>query len=162
MPNPVEGWTDNKYYSFIRSALRKAWLKYPNRYRALNNARLPYKLVRKGRRVYGYECNCCKGEFTTSNVVVDHIEPCGKLLSYEDFPEFVSNLFCELDNLQVLCKTCHYDKTCEERGINPLMASFRKMKAKAQKEELKKHGLPIGKNLKERIAIYKEWLDEQS
>lgn len=160
MSSQVDGWTDSKYFSFIRSALRKAWLKYPNRYRALNEARLPEKVIRKGRRVYVYECNCCKGEFTTSNVVVDHIEPCGRLETYEDFPSLVSNMFCELEGLQVLCKQCHYEKTMDERGINPLMAAFKKLKAKAQREELKKLNLPEGKNLKERIAIYKEWLDE--
>ena len=30
---------------------------------------------------------------------------------YDDLPKFVETLFCEQDNLQVLCKTCHDEKT---------------------------------------------------
>jgi 5-methylcytosine-specific restriction endonuclease McrA len=37
------------------------------------------------------------------------------LKCYDDLPSFVSNLFCEADNLQVLCKSCHKTKTAEER-----------------------------------------------
>jgi len=158
MSSPVEQWTDNKYYSFIRSALRKAWLKYPNRYKTLNEARLPHKIVRRGKRCYCYECVECGGEHLGSNVVVDHIHPCGKLLSYDDFPLFVSNLFCGMDDLQVMCKPCHNIKTMEERGLNPHMVKFKKQKAKAQKEFLASLNLPEGKNAKERIEIYKEHL----
>jgi 5-methylcytosine-specific restriction endonuclease McrA len=37
------------------------------------------------------------------------------LKTYNDLPAFVKNLFCEEDNLQVLCKPCHDVKTKEER-----------------------------------------------
>jgi hypothetical protein len=37
------------------------------------------------------------------------------LKCYDDLPSFVSTLFCESDNLQVLCKQCHKAKTAEER-----------------------------------------------
>ena len=158
MSNPVDTWTDSKYYSFIRSALRKAWLKYPNRYKTLNEARLPHKIVRRGKRCYCYECKECGGEHLGSNVVVDHIDKCGKLLDYKDFPLFISNLFCGMEGLQVLCKPCHHIKTMEERGINPYMATFKKKKASVQKAFLESLGLPEGKNSKERIETYKEYL----
>ena len=156
MSNPVDNWTDARYFSFIRSALRKMWLKYPNRFKALNAARLPHKGIRRGKRVYLYECASCGSENTTSNVTVDHIKPCGSLRSYDDLTPFCSNLLCDLDGLQVLCKKCHHNKTLEERGINPEVAAFRKLKAGKQKERLVALGLREGNNAKERIAIFEE------
>lgn len=159
MSNPVENWTDSRYWGFIRSALRKAWSKYPNKFKALNAARLPEKGIRRGKRVYLYECASCKNEFTTSQVVVDHIKPCGSLRNADDLAPFVTGLFCEQDNLQVLCKKCHNIKSLEERGIDPRMAAFRKLKAAKQKEFLAKLKLKEGSNAKERIAIYQKHLD---
>lgn len=158
MSNPVDGWTDARFFSFIRSALRRAWTKFPNKFRAINAARLPQKGLRKGRRVYLYKCHSCKDSFTTSQITVDHIVPCGSLRSFDDLPKFVSNLFCSIDNLQVLCKKCHHLKTMEERGINPEVAAFKKLKAGKQKERLKSMGLSEGHNAKERIKIFEESL----
>jgi 5-methylcytosine-specific restriction endonuclease McrA len=161
MSNSVEGWTDAKYWSFIRSALRRSWNRFPNKFRALNAAKLPKKGVRKGRKVFLYECEGCKGEFTTSQVTVDHISPCGSLRGWDDLVPFTSSLFCEVDNLQVLCKKCHHEKTMAERGIDPRMANFKKLKASKQKELLTDLKLREGSNAKERIDIYQRWLDEQ-
>ena len=35
---------------------------------------------------------------------VDHINAAGSLRSSKDLPGFVERLFCEVDNLQVLCE----------------------------------------------------------
>jgi len=48
-------------------------------------------------------------------VQVDHIIPAGTLRKYDDLPQFVKNMFCEADGLQVLCKPCHQLKTNAER-----------------------------------------------
>jgi hypothetical protein len=48
-------------------------------------------------------------------VSVDHIIPAGSLRSFSDLPQFVEILFCEADNLQVLCHACHGRKTLNER-----------------------------------------------
>jgi hypothetical protein len=49
-------------------------------------------------------------------VAVDHIVPAGQLRSFDDLPKFVEILFCEADNLQVLCHACHGRKTLNERN----------------------------------------------
>jgi 5-methylcytosine-specific restriction endonuclease McrA len=49
------------------------------------------------------------------NINVDHICPAGSLKSAQDLPGFVERLFCEIDNLQILCSSCHDKKTKEER-----------------------------------------------
>jgi len=41
--------------------------------------------------------------------------PAGTLTCAQDLPGFVERLFCEVDNLQVLCEACHNIKTQAER-----------------------------------------------
>ena len=107
-------WTTARYFSFIRSALRKAWNKYPVKYHVKAKASRPYRGPDK-RRKKEFQCNVCKGWFADKEVAVDHIQPCGSLKAYEDLPQFVATLFCEEDNLQVICTACHSIKTQEER-----------------------------------------------
>ena len=64
---------------------------------------------------YEYKCNKCKKWFKSTEVQVDHIESAGTLTEYSHLPGFVKRLFCEADNLQVLCKPCHANKTIEDR-----------------------------------------------
>ncbi len=107
--------TSARYFGFIRSALRRAWTRYPVRYQALDMAKQPYKGKDK-RTKWVYKCASCKKLFKSTEVQVDHITPAGTLKTYSDLPKFVKNLFCEADNLQVLCKTCHNVKTKEDRS----------------------------------------------
>ena len=107
-------WTTARYFGFIRSALRRAWTKYPVRYQVMDSARQPYTGKDK-RTKWVYKCAECKKLYKSTEVQVDHIKPAGTLRCYDDLPAFVSTLFCEKDNLQVLCKECHAEKTKEER-----------------------------------------------
>jgi 5-methylcytosine-specific restriction endonuclease McrA len=107
-------WTTARYFSFIRSGLRRMWTRYPVKFQVMNKASRPYKGEDK-RRKKEYLCNVCKGWFAGKEVAVDHIQPCGSLKSYEDLPRFVSTLFCEENNLQVICTACHSIKTQKER-----------------------------------------------
>lgn len=89
---------------FIISALRKIWLRDPNRNQCLKNAR-----VSRG----CYCCNVCKKIFSRNEVHIDHISPIGKFINWDIF---IMRLFCNLDNLQVLCKdVCHKQKSKLER-----------------------------------------------
>ena len=99
-------WTEARYWSFIRSALRMAWQKYPVKWQVKKAAARPSQLNDK-RTKFEYQCSECGGWFKGKETEVDHIEPAGELKSYEDLPRFVENLFCEADNLRVLCKKCH-------------------------------------------------------
>ena len=69
----------------------------------------------EGKTVKMYTCAICKEDHRAVDVQVDHIKPAGSLKTHEDLVTFVPNLFCGLDGLQVLCKTCHDIKTKEER-----------------------------------------------
>lgn len=106
-------WTESRYFQFIRSALRKAFSRYPVKFDVLNKGR---KAVTGKRHRWEYQCASCKKWFKSTEVQVDHKEPAGSLKSYEDLPGFVRRLFCEEDGLQILCKPCHKIKTAEERA----------------------------------------------
>ena len=55
-----------------------------------------------------YQCASCGGWWIKRDIQVDHILPAGNM---DDMNAFISRLFCEADNLQVLCKGCHGAKT---------------------------------------------------
>jgi 5-methylcytosine-specific restriction endonuclease McrA len=73
-------------------------------------ARRAYKGPNK-RQKFEYQCALCQNWFAEKNINVDHISPAGSLNSAQDLPGFVERLFCEQDNLQVLCTACHDVKT---------------------------------------------------
>lgn len=105
-------WTESEYWSFLRGVLRQAVRRYPVKHAVKQQAR---RVVKGKRWKYEYKCAACEGWFKDSRVEVDHITPAGSLKSYEDLPRFVATLYCEADNLQVLCKECHRDKTNREK-----------------------------------------------
>ena len=145
MSNPVESWTDARFWSFIRSALRRAWSKYPNKYKVLNAAKQRKENTR-GKQKYEYKCACCSGFYAGKNVSVDHITPAGTLRCFDDLADFCAKLFCSVEGLQVLCYACHAAKTNEERGIIPDISKFKNSNAEEQKMKLKKLGLENGSN----------------
>lgn len=99
-------WTEARYFSFIRSALRSAFQKWGPKHEAK-------KLAKRGYNQY--ECAHCGEIYGNKDTEVDHIEPAGSLKAYEDLPAFVERMFCEVDGFQVLCKACHQVKTNAER-----------------------------------------------
>ena len=105
-------WTEARYWQFIRSALRQAYSRYPVKFQVKKEAE---RTVEGCRHKYEYKCAECSGWFTNKEIQVDHIEPAGKLSSYEDIAGFAERLFCEADGMQVLCLECHQSKTNAER-----------------------------------------------
>ena len=96
-------YTEAGYFGFIRSGLRQKSMRWPPKYDVMNKAKRPYTGPDK-RRKFEYLCNGCKQWCAGKEVAVDHIKECGSLKSYDDLAQFVETLFCEEDNLQVLCK----------------------------------------------------------
>ena len=106
-------WTEARYRGFIVSALRSATRRWPPKYERIKDAYCGTKRnKRTGRDAKHYSCATCGGEFPQREVQVDHIEPIGTCPTWD---EFIEKLFCEKDNLQVVCKPCHKIKTKEER-----------------------------------------------
>jgi hypothetical protein len=99
-------WTQARFWTFIRSALRAAWTKYPVKARVLNKAKRKYTGDNK-RRKWSYLCAQCNLLFKGDQVNVHHKEEVGQLKCYADLPEFVRKMFCGEGDLEVLCKKCH-------------------------------------------------------
>lgn len=106
--------TEAEFWSMIRSALRQKsrWWKPISLVK--QKARRAYKGTNK-RQKWEYQCSQCEKWHPDSNIEVDHIIPAGTLRCYDDLKGFVERLFCEEDNLRVLCKPCHKEVTKEQR-----------------------------------------------
>lgn len=106
--------TESMFWSFIRSGLRQKsrWWKPITECKL--KARKAYKGPNK-RQKFEYQCNSCKKWFPDKKINVDHIVGAGSLNCSNDLAGFIDRLFCEQDNLQVLCETCHNTKTQLEK-----------------------------------------------
>jgi 5-methylcytosine-specific restriction endonuclease McrA len=109
--------TEAAYWSKIRSILRQGMRYWKPITECKKQAKRKYT-GNNSKQKWEYQCANCKGWFADKETSVDHIIPCGSLKSYEDLPDFVRKLTCEIDGLQVLCKPCHNDKTQSERRDN--------------------------------------------
>lgn len=91
---------------FLRNQIRKIFHKWPAYWETIKEAR-----VERGKYL-------CKGYGKEAHIIgakgfnIDHIDPIGPL---EDWNIWLERLFCDKDNLQLLCKDCHSKKTKDER-----------------------------------------------
>ena len=113
-------WTEAQFNSFIKNQLRASTRKWGPIADMMKDARVSRGV---------YLCNGCKEEVPAStkdevtgkrvkNVLVDHINPIiDPYTGFTTWDECIDRMFCESDNLQVLCHRCHTEKTNEERAI---------------------------------------------
>lgn len=115
-------WTEAKYFSTIRSALRKAFQYYKPMQEALNLASRPYVGTNKLQKKE-FQCNECKQWFKRTDVQIDHIQELGELRSYSDIVPFIQRLTTEnVNDYQILCKKpCHLNKTLKARDERKLL-----------------------------------------
>lgn len=107
-------WTEARFRGFVVSALRSASRRWPPKYERLADSFIGVRVNKKtGRQCKHYSCAICKEAFPQREVQVDHKDPIGSTSSWD---EFIEKLFCEKDNLQVVCKPCHKAKTKKERA----------------------------------------------
>jgi len=107
--------TESAFWSFIRSALRQKSRFWKPITQCKMKSRRAYKGPLK-RQKFEYQCKECLNWFPDKKINVDHILPAGSLRCANDLPGFVERLFCEVDNLQVLCEICHNKKTQDEKS----------------------------------------------
>lgn len=110
-------WTVSRFNSFVKGALRSASIKWPPKYKCLNAAKVGKKINWKTNRIAEhYKCNSCLKEFPAKEVQVDHIKPViDPTEGFINWDTVINNMFCEADNLQVVCKPCHLIKTKAEK-----------------------------------------------
>ena len=110
-------WTEARFRAFVISALRAYMKRFPPKWKALKEAAVGKKInKRSGRQAEHYLCASCGGFFIARDVQVDHINPVvSPEEGFQDWWTYINRLYCEVDNLQVLCKECHKEKTAAER-----------------------------------------------
>jgi 5-methylcytosine-specific restriction endonuclease McrA len=109
-------WTEGRYKGFITGVLRSGMRRWPPKWECLKSACTGQKVNKKTKRLAKhFRCNECKRDFPQKSVQVDHINPVGSCSTWD---EYIERLFCEADNLQVLCKPCHKKKTNSDNQTN--------------------------------------------
>ena len=106
-------WTEARYWSAVRSCLRRGFRHWKPATEAKINARRANQSENK-RLKWEYLCANCKEWWADRDIQVDHITPVGSLRRLEDLSGFVERLTPE-EGFQVLCKKCHKEKTNNER-----------------------------------------------
>lgn len=120
-------WTEARYESFIKSALRRASVRWPPRYLALKDAYVGKKInPETGRMAMHYECVMCVSHLPAKQVEVNHKEPIVPITGFDSWDGVIARLFCEKDKLEVLCKPCHRIITKEENDARREYAKSKK------------------------------------
>lgn len=114
-------WTEARFKSFIKGNLRSATRKWAPIQQCKKNAHVARGL---------YRCANCHRDVpaTTidpvkrkriSNIMVDHIKPIvDPDVGFTTWDEVIEGMFCEISNLQLLCRQCHDEKCAEEKLIS--------------------------------------------
>lgn len=101
--------------NFVRSALRRASMRWKPKNNVLNAAKTERKInPRTGRLKWFYICNICKKE--VDKVELDHIKPVVPLdAKKRNWDRFIKNLLCDESGFQAICTSCHGIKTAKEQ-----------------------------------------------
>jgi 5-methylcytosine-specific restriction endonuclease McrA len=109
--------------SAIRSAVRRTFSRSPMVREVMLKVRRerPWTLkdgsIAKKPRVE-YQCSNCQQWHMGKDIQVDHAIPVvDPEVGFVDWNTFIERLFCPQENLSVLCKTCHENKTNSEKAV---------------------------------------------
>jgi hypothetical protein len=102
----------NRDFSRAKQSIRRAFMQSELRRQALAKFK-----VGPGQ----YLCNQCKAILKYKDIYADHIIPVTPPeTGFIDFNELYSRTFCDIDNIQGLCKPCHKSKTLAENALRKI------------------------------------------
>lgn len=106
--------------TWVKGVLRRASLSWPARAECIRLAR-----VDRGQ----YKCAMCGEIFKQKEIQVDHINPVVDAVDgFTGWDDYITSLFCDVENLAAVCRNCHDSKTQME-------VQMRKMSRAKRKEE---------------------------
>lgn len=160
--------TESSFMSFLRGGIRRSlWSRSPikleflkSRKKRIANPNPKGKL----KEVFGATCEICKKDFPMKDIEVDHKKGGHSLKTIDDIQKFVEGIVCvSFDDLAILCKSCHKNKTHGERkGVTLEQATTERIaialiKDKQDKQWLQERGVtPETTQAKRRIQIIEE------
>lgn len=166
--------TKAEFFKYIRGALRMQWKRYPLKIEFKNSRAIPNfegSGVTNPRVKKVVQCDECKNWFAQSATEVDHLKPCGTIRDWETASTFMHNMFCDKDNMSIVCVPCHALRTYSERMgmsmedaiIEKQCVAFGKLSASEQSAKFIEIGLrPNEYSTKEkRRDAYREYLKQQ-
>lgn len=116
--------TENQFINAVIAGIRTAFKRYsPTYLQILNDGRKEYDhynkdgSLSKTKRVF-YSCQICNEEVSAKEIEIDHIEPViqpGKTRKDYTIQEIFERINCDISNLQRICKSCHEEKTKNEK-----------------------------------------------
>jgi 5-methylcytosine-specific restriction endonuclease McrA len=99
-------WTEARWNSFIKSALRSA-----------SNRWAPKQLVKKQARIARntYVCALCGAKVGNKTIKIDHIDPVvDPVKGFTTWDSYIARMFPEVEGYQAICLSCHTAKTRTE------------------------------------------------
>lgn len=104
--------------SAVITALRRIFRTYPPYQEVRNRCKVEwFEQCKNGntRRRVSFKCETCTVNVTPLEFVVDHTEPVVNVeTGFVDYNTYVKRLFCPINNLSGMCKTCHNAKSLLE------------------------------------------------
>jgi 5-methylcytosine-specific restriction endonuclease McrA len=95
--------------NFVIATLRRATYRWPFKNMAKN-----LKRVERGL----YSCQVCSGTFSPKEINLDHIIPViDPFKGFTTWDDFINRLFIKTDGFQVLCESCHMQKSTIENVL---------------------------------------------
>ena len=111
-------WTEARFNSFIKSALRGASRKWGPMQQCLKDARTRFGYYRCAGCLQEVPASIKIGNKRHKNAVADHIDPVvDPVVGFVSWDEVIKRMFVEKDGFQCLCKACHDAKCQEETNI---------------------------------------------
>jgi len=174
--------TESKFWSFVRSGLRKVWARHEVKLRFIEKFRKKVPNPNPNGRVaevWGMTCCKCNHDFPMpvdkklrkkieefngvpfNYIEINHKTEAGSLKSKDDVGRFASNLlYVTFDDLEPMCKKCHDVLTyMQKEGVDESTAKATKeaieiIKSKKDKEWLLEKGIdPASSGPKRREQI---------
>lgn len=102
------------YQRYLIAAIRKVWRYSPARQMARKLAEHPTKIDKKTGKKY-QRCTADGLYHKREDTQVDHINPAVAVTGFQDWNTYIERtLAVTVDDLQILCKSCHKEKSKKE------------------------------------------------
>ena len=123
-PRNNGAWTEARYHSFVKGALRSASVRWPPKHRVKRAAWIKrgiYKCAGYKRRAHQVPVSVEKNDKRINNLFIDHLCPViDPVVGFVSWDILIERLFVEAEGLQVLCMECHKAKTADERKFSAI------------------------------------------